>query len=160
MYRGCARKISVWLSKLHFIFQRKLSRKNFFLCKSYNLLLSFENRAEKFRLTVVKKSAVFWNCILPLQGNLFKKIFFEKCLHQLWTVFRIISGKWAGKVWPAYQNCILRIYRKVLLEKVRVLESKWIFPPFWDSKQEIFEPVVECFDGDVGIAFYVSMVTF
>ena len=42
---------------------------------------------------------------------------FEKFLQLFWTFFQMISGNWAGKVWPACQNCILRIY-KIILKKL------------------------------------------
>ena len=68
--------------------------------------------------------------------GLFEEKIFEKFLHHLWTFFQINSGYWAGKVWPACQNCIHRIY-KIILKKT-LLENKWIFSSFSDIEQEGF----------------------
>ena len=76
----------------------------------------FENPVENFRLAVQKKSAGFPSGFLPLHGNFPKK----KFLKSFWIfcgLFRIISGNWAGKVWSACQNCILRINGKVFWTK-------------------------------------------
>ena len=75
--RGFVRRISASLSKPDSQFQKKLSGDFFFLCKNYNLLLSFENRAEKIRLTVEKKSAGLSSCFLPPHWNNLKKKFLK-----------------------------------------------------------------------------------
>ena len=50
--------------------------------------------------------------------GLFEENIFEKFLHLLWTFFQINSGNWAGKLWPACQNCIHRIYKIILKKKL------------------------------------------
>ena len=68
--------------------------------------------------------------------GLFEEIFFEMFLHLLWTFFQINSGNWAGKIWPACQNCVHRIY-KITLKKP-ILGNKQIFSSFSDIEQEVF----------------------
>ena len=91
--------------------------------------------------------------------ELFEENIFEKFLQLLWTFFRIISGNWAGKVWPACQNFILRIYRNVFWKKNYFGKQLKIFIIFrhWAGS---FRLPVEFFDGDVRTAFYVSKTTF
>ena len=114
--RGFVRKISASMSKLDSQFQKKHSGEFVFLCKNYKLLLSFENRAETFRLTVGKRSAGLSSCFLLPHWNILKKKFW-KVFAFFVDFFRINSGNWAGNVWPARQNCILRIYRNVFWKK-------------------------------------------
>ena len=86
-------------------------------CKTSNLFL-FEYRAENFRLAVRKKSAGLLCCLPTSPWGHFEENLFEKFLHLLWTFFQINSGNWAGKVWPACQNCIHRIYKIILKKKL------------------------------------------
>ena len=78
-----------------------------------------------------EKSAGFSICFLLLHGQHFVESIYEKLLHLLWTLFRISSGSWAETVWPAWQNCNLRIY-KIILKKT------WISSSFSDIEQENF----------------------
>ena len=128
--RGFLMKISASLSKLDSLFQRKLSEKSFFLCKVYNLLF-FENRAEKFRLTVGKYSGGF-EAAFYLSRETFRKKSLEKILQRLSTFFSIITGNCAANVWWACQNCNLRIYWNNLKRKT-VLENNLSFWSFLDS---------------------------
>ena len=59
----------------------------------------------------------------------FWRIYFWKVLHLLWTFFRIIFGFWAGKVWPASQNCFFCIY-KIILKKELFSKTNEIFHSF------------------------------
>ena len=59
----------------------------------------------------------FYAAFYVSMGTLWRK-YFWKVLHLLWTFFQINSGNWAGKVWPACQNCIHRIYEIILKKKL------------------------------------------
>ena len=117
----------------------------------------FEHRAENFWLAVRNKSAWLSSCFLPLLENILKKLFL-KFLQFCGFFFQIISGYWAGKVWPACQNCILRIY-KIILKKISFGKQSKFFIIFrhWAGS---FRLLFEFFDGEVGVAFYVSRVIF
>ena len=128
--RGFLRKFSASLSKLDSLFQRKLSAKNFFLCKSYNLFF-FGKSSGKISSDCRELFRRFWSCFLPLQGNLSKKSL-EKFLQPSSTFFSIITGNCAANVWWACQNCNLRIYWNNLKRKT-VLENNLSFSSFLDS---------------------------
>ena len=128
--RGFLMKISASLSKLHSLFQRKLSEKKFFSAK-FTICFFLENRAEKFRLTVGKYSGGFEAAFYHSRET-FRKKSLEKFLQRLSTFFSIITGNCAANVWWACQNCNLRIYWNNLKRKT-VLENNLSFSSFLDS---------------------------
>ena len=122
------------LSKLNSQFQWRLSGASLLQNLQIVIFLNFERNyfgwlSEKSRQGF---QAAFYLSI----GTICRK-FFRKVFASLWTFFRIISSNWAGKVWPACQNCILRIYR-IILKKKTVLENNWNFSLFSDIEQELF----------------------
>ena len=142
------------LSNLISQFQWKLSGEDFL----GNLqIVIFQYRAEKFRLPVRKKVSGAFKLLSTYPLELFEEKTFEKFLHLLWTFFQIISGNWLRKVWPACQNCILRIY-KIILKKT-VLENKWNFSPFSNIEQEVLGLLSIFFGEFVETTFYVSIGT-
>ena len=144
------------LSKLNSQFQWKLSGE--FFCKSYKLLF-FWISSGKFSASCPKKVSEAFKLLSTSPWEFFEEKTFEKFLQLLWTFFRIISGNWAGKIWPVSQNCILRIYREIFWKKNCVGEKIKFFIIFrhWAGS---FRLLSEFFHRDVGAAFYVSKITF
>ena len=71
---------------------------------------------KKFGWLSRKKSAGLSSCFLILHRNILHKSFLKSfCIFA--DFFRINCGNWAGKIWPACQNFILRIYRNVFWKK-------------------------------------------
>ena len=109
----CREKLGVFI-KTGFSFSKEtLGWKSF---GKVTICYFFEYRAGKVQLAVEKKSAGLSSCFLPLHWNILKKKILKSfCI--FCGLFRINSSKWAGKVWPACQNCILSVYRNVFWKK-------------------------------------------
>ena len=118
--------------------------------KTYKLLF-FWTPSGKFLAGCPKQVSVAFKLLSTSPWEFFEENFFEKFLHLLWTFFQIISGNWAGKVGPACQNCILRIYR-ILLKK-NCLGKQLKFFIIFRHWAGTFRLLFEFFDGDVGAAF-------
>ena len=142
------------LSKMDSQFQWKLSSESFL--PKLQIVVFFEYRAEKVRLAAEKNSAGLSNCFLLLHRNIFKKKILKSfCI--FCGFFRINSGNWARKVWPACQNCILSVYRNVFCKKNCFRKQRKILL-FSDTGQK-FSASYLFFGGLVNIAFYVSIGT-
>ena len=116
----------------------------------------FEYRAEKVRLAVEKSQRGFQVAFYLSIGTFWRK--------KIWKVFalfvdffRINSGNWAAKVWPACQNWVLPIYRNVFWKKT-VLKHKRSFSSFSNTEQN-FSASCLLFGGFVRFAFYESLGT-
>ena len=111
------------LSKLDSRFQWKLSGESFLQNLQSVVFLNIEQKM--FGWLSKKKSAG----LSTSPWEQFEENSFEKFLHLLWTFFRIISGNWAGKLWPPCQNCILHIY-KIILKKKFFWKTNEVFHHF------------------------------
>ena len=106
--RDFVRKISASESKLDSHFQRKLSGETV----PENLQIVIFWSTERKNSAGCRKNVSGASKLLSTSPwELFEEKVFEKFLHLLWTFFQIIFGNWAGKVWPACQNCIHRFYK-------------------------------------------------
>ena len=86
-------------------------------CKTHKLLF-FWTTSGKVLAGCAKQVSVAFRLLSTSPWELFEEFFVERFLLFLWTFFQTISGNWAGKVWPACQNCILRIYKIILKKKL------------------------------------------
>ena len=77
-----------------------------------------EFRAEIFRLAVRKKSAGLSSCFLLLHGNNLKKIFLKIFCIFCELFFGSFPVTEQEKLFPAYQNSILCIYKIILKKKL------------------------------------------
>ena len=78
------------------------------------IVISFEYRAKRFRLTVEKKISGVFKLLSTCPWEIYQEKFFLKNFSAFVEISRIIYCHWAKKVWRACQNCILRIYRNIL----------------------------------------------
>ena len=151
---GFVRKISASLSKLDSQFQWKLSGETF--CKTYKVLFFLNIERKTFGWLSERRSAGFQADFYLSMGTNWKKINLKSfCI--FCGVFRVISGNWAGKVWPACQNCILCIY-KIILKKKLFWKTNENFYPF-QTLSRSFQHLLYFFGLFVKIAFYVSIGT-
>ena len=98
-----------------------------FGCKSFAkpTICFFWNFGRKYFVWLSEKSQRGFQAAFYLSLRTFWRNFFWKFLHFLWTFIQIISGNWAGKVWPACQNCILRIYKIISKKKISGKQMKF-----------------------------------
>ena len=84
---------------------------------------------KKFGWLSRKKSAGLSSCFLILHRNILQKKFLKSfCTFADFS--RINCGNWAGKIRPACQNCILRIYRNIFWKKNCFWKTNEIFYHF------------------------------
>ena len=111
---------------------------------------------KKFGWLSRKKSAGLSSCFLILHRNILQKKFLKSfCTFADFS--RINCGNWAGKIRPACQNCILRIYRNIFWKKT-VFGKQMKFFIIFRHWAEVFGPCL-FFWRFVGTAFYVSIGT-
>ena len=103
------------LSKLNSQFHWKLSGESFL--QNLQTVIFLNNERKGFGW-LSETSQCCFQAAFYLSLGTFEEFSFEKFLLFLWTFFQIISGNWAGMVWPACQNCILRIYKIILKKKL------------------------------------------
>ena len=95
-----------------------------------------KNERKIFGWLSEKSPRGFYAAFYVSMGTFWRKNFWKVFASFVDIFFQINSGNWAGKVWPACQNCIHCIY-KIILKKT-LLENKWIFSSFSDNEQEGF----------------------